>query len=166
MPLLTHVTKFDAKLGTYLGDANKDMMDKAMEIWTHIQAMATVLDMTPNAYLRLVLFLLDRISVISLGLSFWQDIPFSLAHRPEAITFQKRAGTSRSTPPAPDDSGDAKSNTKASLPPAQVGQAMPRSHGMVPNKNSPDQPGKPVPQITTDFEKAPPLKHSSLIKTT
>ena len=36
---------------------------------------------------------------------------------------------------------------------------------MVPNKNSPDKPGKPVPQITTDFEKALPLKHSSPVKT-
>ena len=104
--------------------------------------------------------------MISLGLSFWQDVPFSLAHGPEAITFQKRAGTSRSTPLAPDDSGDAKSNTKASLPLAQVGQATPRSCRMVPNKNSPDEPGKPVPQITTDFEKAPLLKHSSPVKTT
>ena len=165
MPLLAHVTKFDAKLGTYLGDANKDMTDKAMEIWTRIQATATALDMTPNVHLRLTLFLLDRLPVISPGLSFRQDIPFSLARGPEAITFQKRAGTSRSTLPAPDDSGDAKSNTKASLPPAQVGQAMPRSHGVVPNKNSPDEPGKPVPQITVDFEKALPLKHSSLVKT-
>ena len=41
IPLLVHITKVDAKLGTYLGDANKDMMDKAKEIWTHIQAMAT-----------------------------------------------------------------------------------------------------------------------------
>ena len=113
-PLLTHVTKFDAKLGTYLGDANKDMTDKATEIWTCIQAMATALDMTPNMHLGLALFLLDRLPVISLGLSFWQDIPFSLVCRPEAITFQKRASTSDSTPPAPDDSGDTKSNTKAS----------------------------------------------------
>ena len=52
------------------------------------------------------------------------------------------------------------------LPPAQVGQAMPRSHGMVPNKNSLDEPGKPAPQITVDFKKTPPLKHSSLVKTT
>ena len=84
---------------------------------------------------------------------------------PEAITFQKRAGTSRSTPLAPDNSGDAKSNTKASLPLAQVGQATPRSRGMVPNKKSPDEPGKSVPQITVDFEKAPPLNHSSSVKT-
>ena len=157
--------KFDAKLGTYLGDVNKDMMDKATEIWTCIQAMATASDMTPDVHLRLALFLLDRLPVISLGLSFWQDIPFSLARGPKAITFQKKAGTSHSTPPAPDDSGDTKSNTKASLPPAQVGQAMPRSRGMVPNKNSPDKPGKPVPLITMDFEKALPLKHSSPVKT-
>ena len=85
--------------------------------------------------------------------------------RPEAITFQQRANTSRSTPLEPDDSGDTESNTKASLPPAQVGQDMPRSCRMVPNKNSPDEPGKPVPQITVDFEKAPLLKHSSLVKT-
>ena len=58
-PLLAHITKFDAKLGTYLGDANKDMTDKAMEIWTRIQAMATASDMTPNMHLRLTLFLLD-----------------------------------------------------------------------------------------------------------
>ena len=165
-PLLVHVTKFDSKLGTYLGDANKDMTDKATEIWMRIQAVAKVLDMTPDAHLGLVLFLLDRLSVISPGLSFWQDIPFSLAHGPEAITFQKRAGTSHSTPLALDDSGDDKSNTKASLPLAQVGQATPRSHGMVLNKNSPDEPGKPVPQITMDFEKAPLLKHSSPVKTT
>ena len=62
--------------------------------------------------------------------------------------------------------GDAQSNTKASLPPAQVGQATPRSRGMVPNKNSPDEPGEPAPQITVDFGKAPPSKHSSLVKTT
>ena len=130
-----------------------------------IQAVATASDMAPNVHLRLTLFLLDQLPVISLGLSFQQDIPFSLAHGPEAITFQKRAGTSRSTPPAPDNSGDAKSNTKATLPAVQVGQAMLRSRGMVPNKNSPDGPGKPVPQITADFEKAPPLKHSSLVKT-
>ena len=43
---------------------------------------------------------------------------------------------------------------------------MPRSHGMVPNKNSPDEPGKPAPQITVDFEKALPSKHSSPVKTT
>ena len=59
MPLLMHITKFDATLGTYLGDANKDMMDKAKEIWTRIQAMATMLDMTPDVHLRLMLFLLD-----------------------------------------------------------------------------------------------------------
>ena len=58
-PLLMHITKFDAKLGTYLDDANKDMTDKAMEIWMRIQAMATTLDMTPNVYLGLALFLLD-----------------------------------------------------------------------------------------------------------
>ena len=58
-PLLAHVMKLDAKLGTYLGDANKDMMDKAMEIWMHIQAMATASDMTPNVHLGLTLFLLD-----------------------------------------------------------------------------------------------------------
>ena len=79
MPLLMHVTKFNAKLGTYLGDANKDMTDKAEEIWTHIQAMAMALDMSPDAHLGLVLFLLDQLPVISPGLSFWQDIPFSLA---------------------------------------------------------------------------------------
>ena len=161
-----HVTKFDAKLGMYLGDANKDMMDKAMEIWMHVQAMAPASDMTPDVHLRLALFLLDRLPVISPGLSFQQDIPFSLMHGPEAITFRKRASTSCSTPPVPDDSGDAKSNTKASLPPAQVGQATPRSRGMVPNKNSPDEPGEPVPQITVDFEKALSLKHSSLVKAT
>ena len=86
-------------------------------------------------------------------------------HGPEAITFQKRASTSRSIPLTLDDSGDAQSNIKASLPPAQVGQAMPRSHGMVPNENSLDKPGKPAPQITADFEKALPSKHSSPIKT-
>ena len=59
MPLLAHVMKFDAKLGTYLGDANKDMMDKAKEIWMHIEAMAMALDMTPDTHLRLALFLLD-----------------------------------------------------------------------------------------------------------
>ena len=42
---------------------------------------------------------------------------------------------------------------------------MPRSCGMVPNKNSPDKPGKPAPQITADFEKVPLSKHSSLVKT-
>ena len=104
--------------------------------------------------------------VISLGLSFQQDIPFSLVCRPKAITFQNRAGTSCSIPLAPDDLGDAQSNTKASLPLAQVGQATPRSHRMVPNKNSQDEPGKPAPQITADFEKAPPSKHSSPVKTT
>ena len=160
-----HVTKFDAKLGMYLGDANKDMMDKAKEIWTHIQAMAMTSDMTPDVHLRLALFLLDRLPVVSPGLSFWQDIPFSLARGLEAITFQNRAGTSRSIPLAPDNSGDAQSNTKASLPPAQVGQATPRSHGMVPNKNFLDKPGKPAPQITADFEKAPPSEHSSPVKT-
>ena len=102
--------------------------------------------------------------MISLGLSFWQDIPFSLTHGPKAITFQNRAGTSCSIPPAPDNLGDAQSNTKASLPPAQVGQATPRSRGMVPNKNSPDEPGKPAPQITMDFGKAPQSKHSSPVK--
>ena len=165
-PLLTHVTKFDAKLGIYLGDANKDMTDKAKEIWTRIQAVATVLDMAPDVHLRLALFLLDRLLVISPGLSFQQDIPFSLVRGPRAITFQNRASTSRSTPLALDNLGDAQSNTKASLPLAQVGQATPRSHGMVPNKNSPDEPGKPAPQITMDFEKAPPSKHSSPVKTT
>ena len=79
MPLLVHVMEFDTKLGTYLGDANKDVTDKAEEIWTHIQAIATVLDMAPDAHLRLALCLLDQLLVISLGLSFWQDIPFSLA---------------------------------------------------------------------------------------
>ena len=162
--LYMHVTKFDAKLGMYLGDANKGMMDKAMEIWMHIQAVAPALDMTPDVHLGLTLFLLDWLPMISPGLSFQQDIPSSLMQRPEAITFQKKAGTSHSTPPVPDDSGDAKSNTKASLPLAQVGQATPRSHGMVPNKNSLDEPGEPVPQITLDFEKALPLKHSSLVK--
>ena len=49
VPLLTHVTEFDTNLGTYLGDANKDMTDKAEEIWTHIQAMAMASDMAPNA---------------------------------------------------------------------------------------------------------------------
>ena len=157
--------KFDAKLGTYLGDANKDMMDKATEIWTGIQAVATVLDMTPDVHLGLALFLLDQLPVISLRLSFCQDIPFSLMHGPKAITFQNRAGTSHSIPLAPDDLGDTQSNTKASLPPAQVGQATPRSRWRVPNKNSPDKPGKPAPQITMDFEKTPLLKHSSLVKT-
>ena len=47
-----------------------------------------------------------------------------------------------------------------------MGQATPKSRGMVPNKNSPDEPGKPVPQITADFEEAPLLKHSSPVKTT
>ena len=164
MPLLMHVMKFDTKLGTYLGDANKDMTDKAEEIWTFVQAMATALDMTPDAHLGLALFLLDRLPVISLGLSFWQDIPFSLARGPKAITFQNRAGTSCSIPPAPDNLGDAQSNTKASLLPAQVGQATPRSRGMVPNKNSPDEPGKPAPQITMDFGKALQSKHSSPVK--
>ena len=125
-------------------------MDKAMEIWTHIQAMAMASDMTPNAHLGLALFLLDRLLVILPELSFWQDIPISLARGPKAITFQNRAGTSHSIPLAPDDLGDAQSNTKASLPLAQVGQATPRSHRMVPNKNSPDEPGKPDPQITMD----------------
>ena len=165
-PLLAHVTKFDAKLGMYLGDANKYMMDKAKEIWTRIQAMATASDMPPDAHLGLALFLLDRLLVISPELSFRQDIPFSLTSGPKAITFQNRAGTSWSIPLAPDDLGDAQSNMKASLPSAQVGQAMPRSRGMVPNKNPPDEPGKPAPQITVDFEKAPPSKHSSLVKTT
>ena len=103
--------------------------------------------------------------MISLGLSFQQDIPFSLARGPEAITFQNRATTSCSIPLVPDDLGDVQSNTKASLPLAQVGQAMPRSRRMVSNKNSPDKPGKPVPQITADFEKALLSKHSSLVKT-
>ena len=94
VPPLMHVMKFDAKLGMYQGDANNDMMDKAKEIWTCIQAMATASDMTPDAHLRLTLFLLDRLPVISPGLSFWQDIPFSLVRGPEAITFQNRAGTS------------------------------------------------------------------------
>ena len=161
MPLLVHVTKFDAKLGTYLGDAKEDMTHKAKEIWTRIQAMATVLDMAPNVHLGLALFLLDQLPVISLGLYFQQDIPFSLALEPKAITFHRRAGTSHSIPLALDDLGDTQSNTKASLPPAQVGQATPRSH----EKNSPDEPGKPAPQITVDFEKALPLKHSSLVKT-
>ena len=127
-----------------------------------IQSMAMASDMALDAHLGLALFLLDRLLVISPGLSFCQDIPFSLTLRPKAITFQRRAGTSCSIPPALDNSGDAQSNTKASLPPAQVGQATPRSH----EKNSPDEPGKPTPQITVDFEKAPPLKHSSLVKTT
>ena len=43
---------------------------------------------------------------------------------------------------------------------------MPRSRRMVPTKNSLDKPRKPVPQITADFEKALPLKHSSSVKTT
>ena len=42
-----------------------------------------------------------------------------------------------------------------------MGQATLRSR----EKNSPDEPGKPAPQITVDFEKAPQLKHSSLVKT-
>ena len=126
-----------------------------------IQAVATASDMAPNAHLGLALFLLDQL-VISPGLSFWQDIPFSLALGPKAITFQRRAGTSWSIPPAPDSSGDTQSNSKASLQPAQLGQATPKSH----KKNSPDEPGKPAPQITADFEKALPLKHSSLVKTT
>ena len=100
--------------------------------------------------------------MISLGLSFWQDIPFSLALRPKAITSQRRAGSSHSIPQTPDDSGDAQSNSKASLPLAQVGQAALRSC----EKNSVDEPGKPAPQITADFEKALPLKHSSPVKTT
>ena len=123
-------------------------------------------DMAPNVHIRLTLFLLDRLPVISPGLSFQQDIPFSLVHGPRAITFQNRAGTSLSTPPAPDNLGDAQSNTKASLSPAQVGKAMPRSCGVVPNKNFLDKPGKPAPQITTDFEKAPLSKHFSPAKTT
>ena len=59
MPLLAHVMKFYAKLGMYLGDANKDMMDKAKEIWMCIQAVAMALDMAPDAHIRLTLFLLD-----------------------------------------------------------------------------------------------------------
>ena len=59
VPLLMHVTKFDAKLGMYLGDANKDMTDKANEIWTCIQAIAMASDMTPDMHLGLALFLLD-----------------------------------------------------------------------------------------------------------
>ena len=121
MPLLAHVAEFNAKLGTYLDDANKDMMDKATEIWMHIQAMAMVSDMTPDMRLGLALFLLDRLLVIPPGLSFRQDIPFSLVLRPKAITFQRRAGTSHSIPPVPDDSGATQSNSKASLPPAQAG---------------------------------------------
>ena len=158
MPLVMHIMKFDAKLGTYLDDANKDMTDKAMEIWTRIQAVATVLDMTPDAHLRFALFLLDRLPVISLGLSFWQDIPFSLVLRPKAITFQRKADTSHSIPPALDDSGDAQSNSKASLPLTQVGQATPRSL----KRNFPDEPEKPA---LVDFKKALPLKHSSPVKT-
>ena len=145
-PLLMHVMKFDAKLGMYQGDANKDVTDKAMEIWMCIQAMATALEMTPNMHLGLTLFLLDQLPVISPGLSFQQDIPFSLACRPKGIIFQKKASTSHSTPPALDDSGDAKSNSKASLPQTQVGQATPRS----PKKNFPDEPEKPAP---VDFER-------------
>ena len=162
MPLLAHITEFDAKLGKYLGDANKDMMDKAEEIWMHLQAVAMASDMAPDAHLGLALFLLDQLLVISPGLSFQQDIPFSLVLRPKAITFQRRAGISHSIPPAPDDLGDAQSNSKASLPLAQMGQATPRSR----EKNSPDKPGMPAPQITADFEKAPLLKHSSPVKTT
>ena len=158
-PLLIHITKFDAKLGTYLDDANKDMTDKAMEIWMRIQAMATASDMTPNVHLRLALFLLDQLLVVSPGLSFQQDIPFSLALGPKAITFQRRANTSRSIPPAPDDLGDAQSNSKASLPLTQVGQATLRSL----KRNFPDKPEKPA---AADFETAPPLKHSSLVKIT
>ena len=158
-PLLAHVMKFNAKLGTYLDDANKDMTDKATEIWMHIQAMATASDMTPNAHLGLALFLLDRLLVISLGLSFWQDNPFSLVLGPKAITFQRRADTSRSIPPAPDDSGDTQSNSKASLPPTQVGQATLRSL----ERNFLDELEKLAP---ADFIKAPPLKHSSPVKTT
>ena len=100
VPLLTHVMKFDAKLGTYLDDANKDMTDKAMEIWTCIQAAATASDKTPDAHLWLALFLLDQLPVISPGLSFQQDIPFSLVLGRKAITFQRRADTSHSIPPA------------------------------------------------------------------
>ena len=59
VPLLMHIMKFDAKLGMYLGDASKDMTDKAKEIWTRIQAVATASDITPDAHLRLTLFLLD-----------------------------------------------------------------------------------------------------------
>ena len=59
MPLLTHITKFYAKLGMYLGDVNKGMMDKAKEIWMCIQAMAVALDMIPDMHLGLALFLLD-----------------------------------------------------------------------------------------------------------
>ena len=154
-----HVTKFDAKLGTYLDDANKDMTDKTMEIWTRIQAAATASDMTPDAHLWLTLFLLDRLLVISPGLSFQQDIPFSLVLEPKAITFQRRADTSHSIPPAPDDLGDAQSNSKAPLPLTQVGQATPRSL----ERNFLDEPEKPAP---VDFEKASPLKHSSPVKTT
>ena len=153
--------EFDANLGMYLHDVSTDMTDKAEEIWMHIQAMAKVLDMAPDAHLRLALFLLDRLPVILPGLSFQQDIPFSLVLGPKALTFQRRASTSRSIPPAPDDLGDAQSNSKASLLPAQVGQATPRSR----QKNSPDKTGKPAPQITADFEKALPLKHSSPVKT-
>ena len=122
MPLLMHLTEFDAKLGMYLGDANKDMTDKAEEIWMHIQAMATASDMAPDAHLVLMSFMLEQLLVISPGLSFRQDIPFSLALRPKVITFQRRAGTSRSIPPAPDDLGDAQSNSKASLPLARGGR--------------------------------------------
>ena len=69
-PLLTHVTEFDAKLGMCLSDANKDMMDKAKEIWMSIQAMAMASNMSPDTHLELKLFLLDQLPVISLGLSF------------------------------------------------------------------------------------------------
>ena len=158
-PLLMHVTKFDAKLGTYLDDANKDMADKATEIWTRIQTTAMALDMTPDAHLGLALFLLDRLLVISPGLSFQQDILFSLTLGPKAITFQRRANISCSIPPALDDSGDAQSNSKASLPLTQVGQATLRSL----ERNFLDKPEKPAP---ADFELALPLKHSSLVKTT
>ena len=157
VPLIVHVTKLDAKLGMYLDDANKDMTDKAMEIWMRIQAMAMASDMTPNVHLGLALFLLDRLSVISLGLSFWQDIPFSLALGPKAITFQRRASTSRSIPPVPNDLGAAQSNSRASLPLAQAGQATLRSL----ERNFLDEPEKLAP---VDFKKAPPLKHSSPLK--
>ena len=135
MPLLAHIMEFDAKLGTYLGDANKDLMHKAEEIWTHILAMAMASEMASNAHLGLALFLLDQLPVISPGLSFWQDIPFSLVLGPKAITFQRRTGTSHSIPPAPDNSGDAQSNTKAFLPLAQVGQATPRYARRIPRMN-------------------------------
>ena len=70
MPLLAHVMEFDTKLGMYLGDTNKDMTDKAGENRTRIQAMVTASDMAPDTHLRLTLFLLDQLPVISLGLSF------------------------------------------------------------------------------------------------